>query len=286
MVHRNAPLAEAGRLTLLQRVLWGRPVSHVATELGVSRQCAYRWVRRFRRFGAAGLLDRSSRRRSHPATTSATVAARLLHLRWVERLGLDELAGRVGVSPSTASRIIARAGLPALHELDPATGISTTTEAGCDRRSSAWSASTSPSTTTAGSRWPVCCPTRPGRAARAFLLEAAAFFANHGIAVREVMTDNAMNYRLSGDFQAALTALGAKHVLTRPPSPWQDGNAERFDRTLQEGWAYSATLHLQPAPHRRPRALTAPLQLRSAPHRLRRPAPDQPNLTNDLTEHT
>jgi hypothetical protein len=34
MVHRNARLAEAGRLILVQRVLSGRPVSHVAKELG------------------------------------------------------------------------------------------------------------------------------------------------------------------------------------------------------------------------------------------------------------
>ncbi|PDQ36439.1 MAG: hypothetical protein B5766_00700 [Candidatus Lumbricidophila eiseniae] len=37
MVHRNARLAEAGCLVLVQRVLSGRPVSHVAKELGGSR---------------------------------------------------------------------------------------------------------------------------------------------------------------------------------------------------------------------------------------------------------
>jgi len=44
-------------------------------------------------------------------------------LRRTERLGRDELARRVRVSPSTASRIITRAALPALHKLDPVTGI-------------------------------------------------------------------------------------------------------------------------------------------------------------------
>src|SRR6218665_3080641 len=51
------------------------------------------------------------------------VRAGLLGGRRAERRGRDELARRVGLSPSTASRIIARAGLPALHELDPVTGI-------------------------------------------------------------------------------------------------------------------------------------------------------------------
>jgi transposase InsO family protein len=32
--------------------------------------------------------------------------------------------------------------------------------------------------------------------------------------------------------------LGAKHRRTKPCSPWQNGKAERFNRTLQEGWAY------------------------------------------------
>jgi transposase InsO family protein len=28
------------------------------------------------------------------------------------------------------------------------------------------------------------------------------------------------------------------HILTKPRHPWQNGKAERFNRTLQEGWAY------------------------------------------------
>ncbi len=56
--------------------------------------------------------------------------------------------------------------------------------------------------------------------------------------VKRVMTDNAFAYRLSRDFQSALAQLDAKHILTKPRHPWQNGKAERFNRTLQEGWAY------------------------------------------------
>ena len=70
MVHRNARLAPAGNLILVQRVLSGRPVAHVAKELGVSRPCAHRWVSRFRQHGTAGLLDRPSRPRSSPNADS------------------------------------------------------------------------------------------------------------------------------------------------------------------------------------------------------------------------
>ena len=60
MSHRNARLAPAGRMILIQRVISGRPVAHVAKEMGISRPTAYRWVNRYRDEGPAGLEDRSS----------------------------------------------------------------------------------------------------------------------------------------------------------------------------------------------------------------------------------
>ena len=280
MSHVKARLAPAGRLILVERVLSGRPVSHVAKEMGISRQCAHRWVSRFRRFGAAGLLDRSSRHRSHPATTPTAVVTRLLELRRTERLGRDELARRVGVSPSTASRIIARAGLPALHELDPVTGVRIRASRRTQVRyehphpgdlihidvkklgripdGGGWRLDGPDAIDHHGTRprrggfdyvhvaiddhsrlaFARILPNEQGETCAGFLAEAAAFFAGHGIVIRRVMTDNALNYRRSRDFQAALAALGARHVLTRPHSPWQNGKAERFNRTLQDGWAY------------------------------------------------
>ena len=56
--HVNARLTVHGRLLIVERVAAGRPVAHIAAELGVSRQTAYRWIRRFRADGAAGLVDR------------------------------------------------------------------------------------------------------------------------------------------------------------------------------------------------------------------------------------
>ena len=281
--HSKSRLAPAGRLILVQRVLSGRPISHVAKEMGISRQCAHRWVSRFRRLGTAGLVDRSSQHHSHPAATPPAVAAELLELRQRERLGRDELARRFGVSPSTASRIIARAGLPELHELDPVTGI----RIRASRRTRVRYERDAPGDLVHidvkklgripdGGGWrldgPAAIDHNRGRGKRsrrigfdyvhvaiddhsrlafariltdeqgptcaAFLAEAAAFFASHGVTIREVMTDNALNYRRSRDFQAGLAALDAKHVLTRPHSPWQNGKAERFNRTLQENWAY------------------------------------------------
>lgn len=73
-----------------------------------------------------------------------------------------------------------------------------------------------------------------------FLTRAAAAMAADGAPVRRVMTDNAFAYRLSRDFQDALASLDARHIRIKPRHPWQNGKAERFNRTLQEGWAYRA----------------------------------------------
>jgi transposase InsO family protein len=81
-------------------------------------------------------------------------------------------------------------------------------------------------------------PDERGGTCAGFLLRAAAWFAQHGVAVREVMTDNAMNYAISRDFSAAVTAIAAKHRRIKPHCPWQNGNAERFNRTLATEWAY------------------------------------------------
>ena len=77
-----------------------------------------------------------------------------------------------------------------------------------------------------------------GATCAGFLLRAAAWFAQHGVSVREVMTDNAMNYVKSLHVATALAAIGAKHRRIRPHCPWQNGKAERFNRTLQTEWAY------------------------------------------------
>lgn len=213
-------------------------------------------------------------------TPAQTIEA-VLTIRTVERLGRDEIARKTGVSPSTASRIIARAGLPALHELDPITGI----RVRASRRTNHRYEREHPGDLIHidvkklgripdGGGWRVdgpaeldhhgvgrqrrmgfdyihvavddhsrlafaqALPDEKGPTCAGFLADAAAFFANHNIAIREVMTDNAWNYRHSRDFQGVLSTLGAKHRLTKPYSPWQNGKAERFNRTLQEGWAY------------------------------------------------
>jgi transposase InsO family protein len=75
--------------------------------------------------------------------------------------------------------------------------------------------------------------------AAGFWHRARAFFANAGITVTAVMTDNGACYR-SHVFRAAL-GDSVTHQFTRPYRPQTNGKVERFNRTLAAEWAYAAT---------------------------------------------
>ena len=123
MAHANARLTVHGRRLLVLRVLvGGRPAAHVARELGVSRQCAYRWIRRFRVEGEAGLHDRSSRPHHCPNRTPARLERRVLRLRRRERRGQDWLGAELGVPARTVGAILRRLHMPRLADCDPLTG--------------------------------------------------------------------------------------------------------------------------------------------------------------------
>ena len=122
MSHRNARLTVHGRQLLVDRVAAGRPVAHVAEELGVSRQCAHRWVARYRSGGSAALVDRSSRPESSPRRTPAVVEDRIVALRDAVRRGPDWLGSELGVPARTVTRVLRRHQMPYLRDCDPLTG--------------------------------------------------------------------------------------------------------------------------------------------------------------------
>lgn len=275
--HRNARLTPYGRRLLVERVLSGRPVAHVAKELGVSRQCAHRWVTRYRSEGEAGLADRSSRPHRSPRRTSAELERRVVALRRAERRGQDWLGPELGLPARTISRILRRHRAPYLRECDPLTGevirASRTTavryehdhpgslvhmdvkKIGRIPDGGGWRAhGRSEEVRGRGigfdyvhsmvddySRlaYSEILPDEKGATCAAFLLRAADHFATHGIArIERVMTDNHLSYKRSRDVADAVAALAARHVFIRAHCPWQNGKAERYNRTLQTEWAY------------------------------------------------
>lgn len=119
----KAHLTVFGRRLLISRVVeQGWPVAHAAKAQGVSRQCAHRWIARWRAEGESGLVDRSSRPHTSPHRTSSEVEARVVAARAEHRRGQDWLGPELGVPARTVSRILRRHQLPYLCELDPITG--------------------------------------------------------------------------------------------------------------------------------------------------------------------
>jgi transposase InsO family protein len=75
--------------------------------------------------------------------------------------------------------------------------------------------------------------------ASGFLRRVATYYRRHGITIERILTDNGSAYR--GVVHAvACRQLGIKHIRTRPYRPQTNGKAERFIRTMLNGWAYGA----------------------------------------------
>jgi transposase InsO family protein len=121
--HASAPLTPAGRLRLVTRCQT-RPIAHVAAEAGVSRQCLSKWVNRYRAWGEAGLLDRSSAPRSCPSQTAPEVVELIQDWRREHKWSARKIAVELAVhghriSTATVGRWLVRLGINRRRELDP-----------------------------------------------------------------------------------------------------------------------------------------------------------------------
>ena len=81
-------------------------------------------------------------------------------------------------------------------------------------------------------------PNEQADTASAFFARAIDAFAQVGITIERVMTDNHWSYTRSRSLRELLEDHGIIHKLIRPHCPWQNGKVERFNRTLQTEWAY------------------------------------------------
>jgi len=286
-MHRNAPLTPEGRLRLCQRIEAGWPVAHAAETMGISRDRAYVWWRRYQAEGVTGLQDRSSRPHRSPARTKPSLERRIVTLRQKRALGPARIAGIVRQPASTVHRVLVRTGLNRLDHLDRATRqpvrrieMSRPGELvhldikklGRIPKGGGWKAR---GRAAVGGRQSKQRPAvgyacvhsaidgysrvaysevlddEQALTAAAFWLRASAFFAALGITVERVITDNGSCYR-SRQFHEALG--GITHTFTRPYRPATNGKAERFNRTLLAEWAYARTWT---SDCQRSRALTA-----------------------------
>jgi transposase InsO family protein len=267
-MHANAKLTPAGRRLLVQRIAAGRPIAHVAREMGVARQTASRWWHRWLAEGAAGLQDRSSRPHGSPRRTARPLERRIERFRRRLKLGPFRIATRLGLAPSTVYRVLRRLGLHRLSWLDRPTGrvIRRYEHAapgdlvhvdikklGRIPTGGGWKAH---GRGQAGGRQRVgyayihsavddhsrlayseVLGDERARTAMGFWARAQAWFAEQGIVVRALLTDNGSAYR-STDFGRLCSEAAVRHRFTRPYRPQTNGKVERFNRTLLEEWAY------------------------------------------------
>jgi transposase InsO family protein len=268
-VHGNARLTIHTRRLLIERIMAGRPVAHVAAEMGISRATAYKWWRRWRVEGERGLWDRSSRPHRSPTRLPRQLERRIEALRRSRKLGPARIGGILDVAHSTVHRVLVRLGLNRLAWMDRPTGrvirrIITTRpgelvhvdikKLGRIPAGGGWRAHGRGNVvhqrfTRVGFAYVHSAVDAYSRVAYAEILDderavtcaefwrrAHAWFAAHNIHVERVLTDNAMAYCRGSIFKTALSDV--VHSRIRPRRPQTNGKVERFNRTLVDEWAY------------------------------------------------
>jgi transposase InsO family protein len=268
VAHPKSRLTVFGRQLLVDRVSAGWPAAHVADQLGISRATAYKWIRRHRLEGEAGLLDRSSRPRRSPRRLSDLAEAEILAARARWRYGPDRLGPLLRRPPSTVHRVLARHGLSRLGDADRVTTAPVRYVAchpgalvhqdhkklGRIPDGGGWRVHGRRAATHSqgrgydhlevvvddASRYAVVVPVpdETGVSARAALEIAAAEFARLGVRIERVLTDNGRAY-LSHRYREQVAELGVRHKRTRLYRPQTNGKAERFIKTLLAEWAYA-----------------------------------------------
>ncbi|MEZ5840144.1 MAG: IS481 family transposase [Hyphomicrobiales bacterium] len=279
-IHKNARLTPLRREEMALAVIEGRlSKAQAAARFGVSGKVVARWVERYAVEGRAGMADRSSRPHRMPGATDAAVVERIVALRRQRWTG-KHIAMEAGVSPATVSRVLKRAGLSRLKDLEPAEParryersspgemihIDIKKLGRFDRVGHRITGNRRGQSNSRGIGWEFVhiaiddasrigfsqiLPDEKKESAVAFLEAALAYYKGLGITVSRVMTDNGSCYK-SKAFARACRSLGIKHIRTKPYTPRTNGKAERFIQTALREWAYAVAY---PTSHHRAAAL-------------------------------
>ena len=263
-IHKNARSCPSSRALLIDRVQrQGWTVMAAAQAAGMSRRRSSEWLRR----GRAGesTNDRSSAAwKIH--RINALKREQILELRG-QRMVMRQIAGIVGVSLSTVSRVCAAGGLSRLSAIDPPPpvvryereragellhiDIKKLGRIGCvghritkDRtvraRNVGWDFVHVAIDDASRVGYVEILEDECANTAIGFLTRAVEWFVGQGVRIERVMSDNGVAYR-SHAFAAVCRALEIKHKRTRPYTPRTNGKAERFIQTLLREWAYRFT---------------------------------------------
>jgi transposase InsO family protein len=279
-LHANAKLGLAGRLALVRSIEGGCSIRAAATSFSVSPATAHRWWQRWRaasdleHASLACLLDRSSRPARCPSRLAPELEQAICDCRRKTGWGPRLVAGATGFAHSTVWKVLRRAGIS--RAPGSARGPANRYEWPCPgdllhMDVSRYARFLQPGHALTGDRsqrlrgW-MKPETRVGydfahaivddhsrlayvelhRDERAqtvtgFLERALAFFAEHEITARRLMTDNAFSYVKNRSLRELLAARGIKHLTTEPYRPRTNGKVERFHQTMAREWAYGLT---------------------------------------------
>jgi transposase InsO family protein len=273
VTHANAKLTPVGRLTIIKLIKAGYPQAEVARRLCTSRATVAKWWKRYREEGTAGLKDRSSRARHLPHALGQDVIDAICQLRRETGYGPHRIAYRLGRSVSTVYGVLRRQGLSVLQHMERTTRTVVRYERdrpgelihldvkklgripdGGGKRFDAGFLETGSGQRRPGKRghdyihvavddhsryaYAEALPDERGATAAAFLERAILAFAEVGIRVERVLTDNHGSYRRSHHFKAVAARYDIGQRFTRPYRPQTNGKAEAFNKTLQREWAY------------------------------------------------
>jgi transposase len=275
-IHANARLSPNGRRLLVDRIERdGWTVQAASEAAGISERTARKWLGRWRREGQDGLLDRSSApktvaNRSEPRLVEAIAALRKLRFTGpqiaelldrpvstvsavLKRIGMGRL-GRLGLQPAVRyersrpgelihtdikrlGRIVGGAGKQVRQVKRQHYNATRTDPAGKRHHTVGYDCVHIAIDDATRLAYAEVLADQKAETAVGFLRRAVAFFERHGITVERVLTDNGSAY-VSGVHAIACHQLGIRHLRTRPFRPQTNGKAERFIRTMLEGWAY------------------------------------------------
>ena len=265
--HKNARLTFARRVEMIQDITQ-RGLSPVCAGAahGVSAPTARKWLGRYLAQGESALVDASSRPQVSPRSIEPGKALAIVELRQ-RRLTQARIAAALGVSKSTVSRVLARAGLSRMADLQPAEPvvryeheapgdmlhIDTKKLGRIVRPSHRVTGNRRDSVDGAG--WEVLFVAIDDHAriaftdmhadekspnAAQFLRNAHAYYASMGVQIKRLLTDNGSAFR-SREFARVCQDLGISQRFTRPYRPQTNGKAERFIQSALREWAYGFT---------------------------------------------
>ncbi len=269
MIDRNAAPARMrysyeSRCRAVSALIDRWSVAVVASGSGASRAAVYRWWARFQSGGWDALRDRRSTPRSHPRRLPPEAEAEILTVRERSGSGPQVIAVIVGRAASTVGKVLRRHGKSRL-ERGPRPVVQRYERArpgelvhiDTKKLGRFWSVGKrvlGPGTKRSrGAGWQYLhvaiddhsrlayaevLAREDAAACAAFLRRAAAWYADLGITVERVMTDNAKAYR-SHAWRQVRAEIGIAARFTRPYTPRTNGKAERFIQMLLRTWAYA-----------------------------------------------